>query len=462
MNPKLNLAGVECLVNDINNKVKSNFITNVTIINSSDILLSFSFYNKEKLLISLNHNSPFISFVDSEINSPTTLGNLNENLRKYIRGSYIVDVSQINQDRVIKFTLNKTNEFYEKETYYLVLELIPTINNLIILDHNENVVFAKHYLDLSASRPLLKGMKYQPVESNPQLVKKEFDYEAYKEDVKSYLLELEGKTKKEKALPLYNHLKQKLKSLNKKISILEKEKETAESYLIYKDIGENLLTYMYDKDELQKIIDELDDSYNKDISPKDNAVKYFEKYKKALRTIENDNREIEIAKNGKQELEHIISIFSYYSEGEIEELYKKYLPKYHSSKKKKEVDSRLPYFIKFSGVTIGFGKNKEQNNYLTFKKANKEDIFLHTSSYHGAHVIIFDKDPKEEVILLASEIALILSNLEAGEVQIADVKDVKKGDKVGKVLLNKYQTITIHKIREKSKLLLKDQKRFSN
>ncbi len=462
MNPKLNLMGVETLVKEINNKVKSNFITNISVINSSDILLSFSFYNKEKLLISLNHNSPFISFVNNDINSPTTLGNLNENLRKYIRGSYIIDVLQINHDRVIKFTLNKTNEFYEKETYFLVLELIPTINNLIVLDHNENVVFAKHYLDLSASRPLLKGMKYQPVESNPQLIKKEFDYEVYKENVQSYLLELEGKTKKEKALPLYNHLKQKIKSLNKKISILEKEKETAESYLIYKDIGDNLLTYMYDKDELDKIIKSLGESYDKEISPKDNAVKFFEKYKKALRTIENDNREIDIAKTTYQELEHILSIFSYYSDGEIEELYKKYLPKHHVDKKKKEVDARLPYFIKYQGVTIGFGKNKEQNNYLTFKKANKSDIFLHASAYHGTHVIIFDSDPKEDVILLASEIALILSNIDTGEVQIADVKDVKKGDSVGKALLNKYQTITIHKIREESKLLLKDQKRFLN
>ena len=84
MIPKLNLRGVKELTQELNNKVIENFISNVSVANSSDIVLTFSFYNKEKLLVSLNHNSPFLSFIDSSYSSSTTLGNLNENLRKYI------------------------------------------------------------------------------------------------------------------------------------------------------------------------------------------------------------------------------------------------------------------------------------------------------------------------------------------------------------------------------------------
>ena len=126
------------------------------------------------------------------------------------------------------------------------------------------------------------------------------------------------------------------------------------------------------------------------------------------------------------------------------------------------VDHRLPYYINYKNTKIGFGKNKEQNNYLTFKKANKSDIYLHTSNYHGAHVIIFDNDPSKEVIEAASHLALILSNLTSGEVYIADVKDVKKGGAQGEALLNKYQTITIHQVNDEYKKLLREQKRFGN
>ena len=462
MIPKLNLQGVKEVTNEIKDKVLNNFVTNVSIINSSDILLTFSFYNKEKLLVSLNHNSPFVGFVNSSYNSPTTLGNLNESLRKYLKGSYIIEVEQINSDRVMKFTLSKTDDFYQKETYYLILELIPTVNNLIILDKDEKIVFSKHYTDLTAARPILRGMKYLPLEANSNLVIKPFNMDEYKENIIHYLSEIDSKSKKEKALPLFNFLKQRNKSLNKKINVLNNEIEDAKKKLEYKEIGETLLTLMNDVDNFNDYLPFIKDTYDSDLSIKDNANKYFEKYKKAKRTIENDAREIEIAKRNIDEINHIIEIFPYYSDQEIEELYKEYLPKHHSPKRNsKVVDSRLPYFITYQGVKIGFGKNKEQNNYLTFKKANKTDIYLHTANYHGAHVVIFNEDPNKEIILLASEIALILSNLESGEIYIADVKDVKKGDSLGQVNLLKYETITLNSVRESTKQLLKSQQRFS-
>ena len=462
MIPKLNLKGVSLLVGELNQKIINNFITNVVVMNSSDILLSFSFSNKEKMIISLNHNNPFISLIDSTYNSSTTLGNLNENLRKYLKGSYVTEIKQINSDRVIEFSLTKTNEFYQKDVYYFILELIPTVNNLIILDEKKNILFSKHYTDLTAARPILKGMPYIPIDANPMMKEQEFDIVSFKESVSHYLSEIDQKSKKEKALPLFNYLKQRSKSLNKKVGVLQSEIEDAKKKLEYKEIGETLLTLMNDEDNLNDYLPYIKETYDSQLSPKENANKYFEKYKKAKRTIENDLREIDIAKENIDEINHVLDIFSYYSDQEIEELYKKYLPKKIKTKRNKEVDARLPYYVTVNGIKIGFGKNKEQNNFLTFKKATKDDIYLHVSGNHGAHVIIFNNDPDEEVILTASEIALILSNLETGDIYIADVKDVKKGSSLGEALINKYQTITLHSIREKTKQLLKEQRRFAN
>ena len=461
MKMRLNLAGVELLTKELNDKLSSNFITNVSVINTSDIVFSFSFL-KEKTLLSLNHSSPFISLVNEIDNFSTTLGNLNDNLRKYFKGSYITKVEQINSDRIMRFSLVKNNEFFEKEFFYLVIELIPTINNLIILNNEETILFAKHYSDLTASRPIIKGMKYINIENNPMLVKNEFNYEEYKKEVSEYINELTLKTKKEKALPLYNFFKNRIKSLNKKVKVLKEEKETAISNLKYKEIAETLLTYNYVEEGREEYLESIKDTYKNDLTILQNSNLYFDRYKKCKRTIENDDREIEKAETEIAEFNRLLGVFEYLEEQELEELYSKYLPKKVNHRSNKKIDARMPYYIDYQGVKIGFGKNKEQNNYLTFKKANKDDIYLHAANIHGAHVVIFNKDPSEDVILLASEIALILSNETSGDIYIADIKDVKKGASLGEAHISNYQTITLHSIRESSKHLLKSQKRFSN
>ena len=459
MNVKLNLKGLIQIVEELKSKIATNFITNITVINSSDILFSFSFYKKERLLVSLNHNSPFISLVNTEQNYKTTMGGLNENLRKLIKGAYIIDIELLNNDRVVKFKLSKTNEFYQKENLNMILELIPTINNLIITDEEGVIKYAKHYSDLTASRPILKGIKYIEIENNNSLKITDFDMDNFHHQVHSYLLELEEKTKKEKAEPLYRHLTQKKKSLEKKINVLEKEMEDAREKLSYKEVGDTLLTLKDDPENLETYKEEIKSTYDDSLTIQENISKYYERYKKAKRTIENDLREIEIARQNANKITQTLNIFGYLSDEELNELYLKYLP--NSLKdKKKIVPSNLPYFVNVDKTIIGFGKNAEQNNYLTIKLAKKDYYYLHIKDHSGSHVVIFSNNPSKEAILVASEIALILSKLDNGEVYLADVKDVKKGDRLGEVNILKYETITLHSIRDETKELIQSQERF--
>ena len=456
---KLNLEGVYQIKTDLDKKILNSFITNVVVVNSHDILLTFSFYNKEKLLISLNHTSPFLGFVPTDFNSHTVLGQLNDNLRKYLKGSYIVAIDILNNDRVLKFTLHKSNEFYEKETYYLILELIPTISNLIFLDSKENIIFAKHYSDLSASRPVIQKMKYIPLTKNKELERGTFDYTKYNHDISKYVLDSINLKQKEKALPLYNHLKTKIKSLKRKIKVLDNELEDAKKRLVYKEYGEALLTYKDDKEELDSLISSIS-VYDKDLSVEENASLLFNKYKKYKRTIENDTREIDIANKEIEEYERIINIFDYLSEEEIMELSQKYLPKQVSKKGKQLPPSNSPYYVEYNHVRIGFGKNKEQNNVLTFKKANKEDTFIHVANFSASHLVIFSSDVNKDTLLVGLEIALLLSGKVDAELQVSKIKDIKKGQSTGQVLLNKYETYNLREVRDSTKKLLLTQKRF--
>ncbi len=455
---KLNLEGVFQIKEDIERRILNNFITNVVVINSSDIVFSFSFH-KDKLLISLNHQNPFLGFV-KEITAHTVLGGLNDNLRKYLKGAYIVGVEVLNNDRVLKFTLHKSDEFYEKETYYLILELIPTISNLILLNEKNEIIFAKHYSDLTASRPIVRKLTYSPIVKQKELERGEFDYISYQQEVNEYVFNSLSQKQKEKALPLYNFFKTRIKSLSRKVKVLEKEVEDAKKKLVYMEYGQTLLTIKGDKEELDAFINIIKDIYDSDLSPEENATSLFNRYKKAKRTIENDLREIDIANNEIQEYQHYIDIFAYLNEDEILSLTYKYLPKTPKDKRKVIVDASEPYYVEVNKVRIGFGKNKEQNNNLTFKKAKKEYTFIHLADYSASHVVIFSDKVDKDLLLIGLEIALLLSGREDGDLQVAKIKDIKKGHKLGEVILNNYQTYTLKNIRSSTKELLNNQRRF--
>ena len=455
---KLNLEGVFQIKEDIKRRILNNFITNVVVINSSDIVFSFSFY-KDKLLVSLNHQNPFLGFV-KEITAHTVLGGLNDNLRKYLKGAYIVEVEVLNNDRVLKFTLHKANEFYEKETYYLILELIPTISNLILLNEKNEIIFAKHYSDLTAARPIVKKLKYAQIEKSKELQRGEFDYLVYQKDIEEYVFNSLSQKQKEKALPLYNHFKTKIKSLNRKIKVLDNEVEEAKKKLVYMEYGQTILTIKSDKEELDSFINIINDIYDKESTPEENATSLFNRYKKAKRTIENDLREIEIAKNKIQEYQHYLDIFDYLNEDEILSLTYKYLPKTPKDKRKVIVDASEPYYVDVNKIKIGFGKNKEQNNNLTFKKSQKEYTFIHLADYSASHVVIFSDKVNKDLLLTGLEIAILLSGKMDGDLQVAKIKDIKKGHKLGEVILNNYQTYTLKSVRNSTKELLKSQRRF--
>ena len=454
--PILQIVGDE-----LNSKIKSNHFANISAINSTDILISFSFYNKERLLISLNHTSPFISLVDFSFSISSVKSPLNENLRKLLKGVIVKEIEVKKNDRVIFFRLEKTNEFFEKISLSLVVELIPTKTNLIILDSNNKVLYAYKYMDLSKSRPILRGLEYiaLPERDNVE-IKNELSYEEFLSAVHHYLIEASEKRQKETHQDLYNHLVSKRKSLSKKIDVLSKEIENAKEKLVYQEYGEYLYTFMYDKNELDKYILTLGNLYNPDLSIKDNANKLFNLYKKNKRTIEMDEIEIIKANHEIDVLTNYINTFTYLDEDELNELYNKYFAHKLSKSKKSKVDAKMPFYINVGNTVIAFGKNSTQNDYLTFKKAHKDYTFVHIDLRSGSHVVIFNNSPTNDELLLASEIALILSNQVAGDIKYCPISNIKKGTAPGEVLIEHYKLITLKEIRESTYSLLKEQKRF--
>ena len=107
---------------------------------------------------------------------------------------------------------------------------------------------------------------------------------------------------------------------------------------------------------------------------------------------------------------------------------------------KKIQPSYLPYKYSDNEIVIYFGKNYLQNKYLTFEIANKNDLFIHVKDYHGSHVILPKLYINNENIEKCCKLALFLSNLTQGELNVAEVRNVKKTNIQGLVNLLSYKS----------------------
>lgn len=452
MEIKITSGNLEKIASDLKEKLLYNHISNITMVNSHDFIFSFSMYRKGKLFISLNHQSPFLSLVSDVVTTGTIVGSLNDTLRKLVRDGNIQDVHTINHDRVIAFEYSKVDDLYEKKNRTLIFELIPHRQNLIILEEGK-ILYASHYTGVDSPRPIIKGFIYQPIENKTIKKDDDIDLDKLQKEAELYFLKSKQERNAEKYKSLITHIKSRIKSLNGKLLVLNRAIERAKEELNYQDVGNMLLAYAYDKEELDNYIKENKLDYDKSLTPGLNAEKYFKKYKKAKRTIEMDHIEIDKTKNEIANLEIAYKQVPYLKEEDLIELAESLFPhKYKQASKKKIVSTYGTVTVE--GSKILFGKNAKQNDELTFKKAKRSHYFFHIKDEHGSHVIVENDTLSNELILTACEIALLMSGKEDGEVQYTQVKNIKKGSFLGQALLTSYESIVIKNIRENTKKLL--------
>ena len=453
-NLKITSKDLQIIVSDLKEKIKFNHISNVTIINSYDIFFSFSMYRKEKLFISLNPQHPFVCLVSIDNPCGTKIGMLNDYMRKEIKDGFLLDVETLNNDRIVKISYNRTNEYFDKEERSIIIELIPHRPNFIVTNEEDIILFATHQTDIANERPIIKGLKYVlPENSNAELVEEVFNLDEFKENAANYFVDAKRKRLQEQFKPVLTHIKSRIKTLKTKIKVLNKEIEEAKSHFVYQEIGTMLLTYAYDENELNNYVKENNIDYDPSLNPGLNANKYFQKYKKAKRTVEMDEKELAKTSDEIAYYEDCLAQSKYMNEDDIQELAVLLFPNKFKLGSKKKIETK-PGEVIVEGTKIFYGKNAKQNELLTFKKSNKTDLFLHIKDEHGSHVVIASSNPSNEVILTACEIALLLSGKEEGEIQATEIKNIKKGSFTGQAILTSYKSYIIKSVRSKTKKLL--------
>lgn len=257
-----------------------------------------------------------------------------------------------------------------------------------------------------------------------------------------------------------------LERLSKKLIIQQKTLKDAENKDKYRRYGDLITSSIYMIEQGMKEItvpDYFDENMpevtiplSPQLSPSENAQKYYKRYTKAK------NAEIEVKKQLEStlaETEYLESTLSFAENcaslsdinairAELSE--QGYIRTQKSGKKKQKEPGSTPYhFISEDGFDIYVGKNNMQNDILTLKFANSQDLWFHTKKIHGSHTVIklgLDKNVPKSTIMQAAQLAAYFSKArESSQVPVdyTEIKNVKKpsGAKPGMVIYDNYNTI---------------------
>ncbi|MBQ8139696.1 MAG: NFACT family protein [Lachnospiraceae bacterium] len=177
---------------------------------------------------------------------------------------------------------------------------------------------------------------------------------------------------------------------------------------------------------------------DKNLSPSENAKRYFDKYGKQKRTFEHLTDLIEEAK---ADIEHLRSIQTALDIALAEEDLVQirleleeggYVKKSSSKGKKAKITSKPFHYISSDGYDIYVGKNNFQNDELTFKFANGGDWWFHAKKIPGSHVVLKVKQGEEVPDRAFEEAAKLAAFYSSGreydkvEIDYVRKKEVKK------------------------------------
>lgn len=194
---------------------------------------------------------------------------------------------------------------------------------------------------------------------------------------------------------------------------------------------------------------------NPALSPTQNAQKYYKEYRKAHTAEQMLTEQIQQAQ---QELEYIDTVFDALSRASTErelneirqELMEQGYMKRGKGKQKPQAMMGPIVFTSSEGFPILVGRNNRQNDKLTLKQANNNDLWFHTKNIPGSHTILVTqgRTPGEETIREAAMLAAYHSRAKSSSqvpVDYTQVRYVNKpsGAKPGMVIYENYHTLYV-------------------
>lgn len=276
-----------------------------------------------------------------------------------------------------------------------------------------------------------------------------------------YFMKDEHERIRQQTQDLEKFIKNELEKQKNKLNNLHQDRAEAERADVFRLSGELIVSNAYRIEKGMTSI-EVENYYNDneklwiDLDPlktaMENSQSYYQKYQKAKKAIVHIEEQIALTKD---EITYFETLYQQIESAtlddaleirqELEEL--GYIRKRKVSKRKKQQKLKYETF-QVDGAMIYVGKNNLQNEYLTFRLADKEDLWMHAKDMPGSHVIIKANEFSENIMRTGAMLASYYSKgKESSSVPVdyTFIKNVKKipGAKPGFVTYDHQKTIYI-------------------
>lgn len=431
----------------------------------------------------LNKNLESISSIES---------NFFKVLKKYLNRANLINIEQLNGDRIIKFEFTNLNNLKEVVYYYLYLEFFGKYTNLILVDQNQKIIDSFVKTDINTNRVILNNLTYPLIKSDKKdiysenqveqinglskFLKAEINFSGL-DDVRKrlreskniysygdifHVIELKHLNAKYQLYSiadffsnyflsktdlinqhsdnLIKYLKNKISKLNKKLQKINHSYQESLNYENYRIIADDLLTYSQDQ------FNNLHPNIKIDGDKIDIANSYYKKYKKSKKASQILIDEIDKIKHQLANYQEYLDNIDYINEEDAKEI----ALELNINQKNRFKINKSPNFIKldYKNVLIYIGKNNLQNEYISKNLSQKHYLWFHVKDYSGAHVIVNQNEVNEEILRLAAMLAAYYSKARFSSsiaVNYCHTKDLKKFKHAdfGKFILTRYKTIYI-------------------
>ena len=482
---KFDVSVTAAVVAEISEKLVHGKVDKVYQAEKDEIILNIRKQGGQfRLLISAHSQNARIHLTTAARENPKTAPMFCMFLRKHLAGGRILAIVQPTFDRVVHIEFECYTELGDKVKKTMCIEIMGKHSNIILIDDTGKILDAIRHADFTTSsvRQVLPGLFYQspPTQGNYQPAETVLSENISAKVDKHFSDKDFAERMKQKSANIVKLLNNNIKRCEKKIKLHTESIKDAENREKYKIYGDLLTANIYriefgmDKISVENYYDEnklIEIPLKTDISPSKNAGRYYTRYNKLKVTEKYANEQLQTAKDEREYLETVLDaalkaensteLDEIRSELTAEGYLAKKFDKNKKGKKGKKNEEKVSAPMEFKsadGFKILVGKNNRQNDYLTMKLAFSTDIWMHTKTIAGSHVIIRTnggEDVPESTIFEAANLAAYYSrgrNSSNVAVDYTPVKNVKKprGAKPGLVIYDNYNTVYITPIKNKA------------
>lgn len=565
---------VRCLVNELSAKLLSGRIDKIHQPERDELTVHVrTFTENYKLILSAGSANPRVHITKFSKKNPLSAPMFCMLLRKHLSGGKIINIEQVEFERIIRFSIEKYNELGDLTTKYLIIEIMGRHSNIILTDSDMKILDSIKHVDFTVSsvRQILPGLIYEnpPSQNKLDLIDFELDspikfnqplrldkvllseiggisplsarelvYTAFgtvdirsqelntnkQALIKTTIAKLADEIKnnifnpciitdnctgkltdfsaikinqyenaaqidytdsisdlldsyyytrdmrermRQKSAGLVKTVSNNIERLSKKIHILTTTLSDAENKDIYRIKGDLITSNLYRIEQGMKSVT-VENYYEADmpsitieldpqLSPSQNSQRYYKRYNKAKTAQTEAAKQLELSRNELEYLEStMVAIENAETESDINAIKAElgeqgFIGKTQQKKRNTSASSKPLHFVSSDGFDIYVGKNNTQNDYVTTKLANSQDIWFHTKNIHGSHTIIklgLDKNVPETTMREAAQLAAYYSKARDSSqvpVDYCPIKNVKKpnGAKPGMVIYDGYNTVYV-------------------